>query len=656
MKKGGKNMKRIASLLTALGLTFGGAGALPIGEELAEPVTAQAADKTAADYTYEITPMLSPFNTYFYVKTENPDPMSFRFVDKSSVYASDGSYGSLNINYDSWDEQMILYSDVEYENTDTGRVKGGYIFTGSSTDGGEVSLQYKKTITYSEYNQLKQAGESANIGTITETTGSSSGGNVGFKTYRIVGYYKWEDTSVKTTLPKLVNSIDYLIDTYSSKDKSFFENMDSVQSGLNSICLYSGSYVRGEVYRANKYWFLSNSPHIDQTFYIQEPYRRKDNKSLLASALYPYRWDSVSFPSAMGQIAKKLSPDADYKWNENSHWLIDVTLNGETKSYGGNGSGKGQGIDEDQIIKKYDFSNGAENSDLASVKALLGQYSKLEVTDDYPHYDDLTWDMVGETVGSAGAWVRLDAIYSIFGSSGTGYTFMHKLSNQAFPGYISNGWVDGRYINSYEIWEPGAKFEDHPTSDILMTNYTIPNVTYNRTYKGYDYDKKEYVYEYSDITVGSKNIVAPFNYNSTDKAWHLSRLIYKQGFSYDYLDDLEAMAEQGLIDAKLLDAFTLTEEQVKALNVDKFTNIAPASGYIYDATTDPGTPFKYISGDVNSDGAVSVKDATLLKQYLAKWQVSVNTSSADTNKDGEIGTKDLTLLCQALANWNVKMV
>ena len=35
-------------------------------------------------YSYEVIPLMPPFNSYFYIKTNNPDPDSFRFVDKET--------------------------------------------------------------------------------------------------------------------------------------------------------------------------------------------------------------------------------------------------------------------------------------------------------------------------------------------------------------------------------------------------------------------------------------------------------------------------------------------------------------------------------------------------------------------------------------------
>ena len=85
--------------------------------------------------------------------------------------------------------------------------------------------------------------------------------------------------------------------------------------------------------------------------------------------------------------------------------------------------------------------------DLAGAKDLLDRYSKLEEIDDYPHYDDLTWKQVADKVGENGAWVRLRVIYSIFGSSETGYTYLYK--NPGYddsPCHVSDTWVDSEDI------------------------------------------------------------------------------------------------------------------------------------------------------------------------------------------------------------------
>ena len=60
-------------------------------------------------------------------------------------------------------------------------------------------------------------------------------------------------------------------------------------------------------------------------------------------------------------------------------------------------------------------------------------------------------------------------------------------------------------------------------------------------------------------------------------------------------------------------------------------------------------------GDSNNDGKIDVKDAVLLAQFLAGWDVSIDFNSADCNADGELSIKDAVLLAQYLAGWNVTL-
>ena len=193
-------------------------------------VNVKAADYTCKDidalqYTYEIYPLMEPFNEYFYVKTDNSHPESFRFSDKDSQY----SESSVIENVEK------VYADVEYEDTTWYRVNGGYIFQSFTTNGGEITLQVQESIDKAEYN-------TAIYGTPNpETTGYSPwhGMPVGAYekhhensiSYSILGYYKWVDTDVKLTLPELCDDCDYLIQTYATKD-DFFSNMDGKFSRL----------------------------------------------------------------------------------------------------------------------------------------------------------------------------------------------------------------------------------------------------------------------------------------------------------------------------------------------------------------------------------------------------------------------------------------
>ena len=75
--------KKLLSTITAAMLIFTLSSVLPDG--LFNNFTVSAASVT--DYSYEVTPLLAPFNNFFFVKTDNPDPCSFSFEDLSSKYA-----------------------------------------------------------------------------------------------------------------------------------------------------------------------------------------------------------------------------------------------------------------------------------------------------------------------------------------------------------------------------------------------------------------------------------------------------------------------------------------------------------------------------------------------------------------------------------------
>ena len=520
--------------------------------------TAYAADVDATDYTYTITPILAPFNEYFFVETDNPDPTSFRFVDKSSKY-SDESY--IEAEWDSWSDVITLYADIKYQNTKTGRISGGYIFSSYDTDGGEIVLQ---------------------------TRGES--------------YYDWDvtwvDTSIKYKLPTLKDDVDYLIDTYGTKS-SFFDNMDAIESGFSSICLYSGANVRGELYRAeDSFWCLSNSPHKDQSFYIQSPYGRKENKKMFASSIYPFRYDSLGFPNVMGIVAKRLNSNATWEWHADYHCYINVTYKGETRIYGGAGTGGGQGISQDMVKKYFTFDTNATKITLENSKELLNYYGGLEVKDDVPREDKLTWESVCDKVGN-GTWVRVIEILSVYGSTDIGYAYLYEkedgtefdttLSGNTGAelywsgdlGYASDAWVDGRYVNEWEMLVLGETFEDHPTSNIILKNVTVPQV---KCYYVYNSEIQDFEYESFEITEKKKDVIF---YYVEDNTWMLGYDVFDDGCEYAY--EIIDLVEQGYIDEKYLDMVTLTLDEVKELKVDRNTNSLPEDYLIYDSLVEPGT-------------------------------------------------------------------
>lgn len=63
----------------------------------------------------------------------------------------------------------------------------------------------------------------------------------------------------------------------------------------------------------------------------------------------------------------------------------------------------------------------------------------------------------------------------------------------------------------------------------------------------------------------------------------------------------------------------------------------------------------YLPGDVNHDGKVNTKDATLIIQYYAGWDIELDLTASDVTGDGKVNTKDATLINQYYAGWDVKL-
>ena len=561
----------------------------PVGDiipEVSKKVSASAAPEetalakaSAAGYSYTITPLLAPFNEYFFVKTDNPDPTSFRFVDKTSAYIEDEP-SVISAAWDSWDDKPYLYQDIKYQNRNTGRVDGGYIFCGSYTDGGEIVLQTKS---------------------------GSDGYDV-----------TWNDTKKKFKLPALKDVVDYLIGRNATKS-SFFDNMDAIQKGFSSICLYSGSYIRGKLKRTENYWGMSTSPHKDQLFYIQSPYTRDDSMSLFASALYPYRYDSLGFPGVMSRVAKRLDSSAEISWDSDYHYIVNVTYKGETRSYGGQGNGEGQGISEDKIKQYYTFGSGGTKITLEGTKKLLDEYSRVEMKDDIPRADSITWKSVYNTVGS-GSWVRLIEITGIFGGTQTGYSYLYQEGDGSYfyndsagdngseiywggdLGYASDVWVDGRYVDAWEGYVPGEKFEDHPHSDILL-KMSVPRIKYE--YENiYNEETGLYDTDFTIISVSEVQKSVLFSYQSDENLWRCIDVdeLYDDDCASYY--DIEYLVREGLLDKKYLRDYVLTSDDVAKLKVDRNTNKIPDDYYIYDRTAKPGTSLKNHTHNYVTDSVV----------------------------------------------------
>ncbi len=69
----------------------------------------------------------------------------------------------------------------------------------------------------------------------------------------------------------------------------------------------------------------------------------------------------------------------------------------------------------------------------------------------------------------------------------------------------------------------------------------------------------------------------------------------------------------------------------------------------------PEKPVDIVYGDTNGDGSVNARDAALLQQFVAGWEVTLNEASADANGDGSVNARDAALLQQYVAGWDVTL-
>ncbi len=543
-----------------------------------------------ASYSYEIIPLLEPFSSYFYIKTDNPDPNSFSFIDEDTKYASEGETGSIT-------PTTTIYADVKYENEETARVNGGYIATGSYVDGGTVRLKERYVIdSYPVYNM---------------TTGTST------TEYE----YGYNETDVTVEIPELMSNLDYLIKTYGDSSKSFFDNLSGISSGFGSICLYSGVYVLGDLKRdPNSYYGISSSPHVDQIYYIQDPYYRTDSKSMLMGGLYPFRYDSLGYPSMIASAAKKLDSSSTYTWSEYAHYLVDITYNGETHTYGGAGNGGGQGIHKDQIkyFFTFDGSSGDEyaNISLENVRNRLYEYGALTVEDERDPSDILTWAKVREKVGTRGAYAKIALLTSVFGGSGEGYTYLYDDGSKSEGtngwgsiGHFYNSWFDGRYFNKWEYIYPGVTFEE-TVKEAKESDDQVPHIFFKDFHMPLPDDGKSY---YASISIPSssgnswsgstRKISEEYGYNPKTGNWEgFTWFLYDKEtdswkldefVSYDNVRiDLGSITDYGrneLQDETYLDLKVITMDEALSMELDKNTNVEPTEYYIYDMETEPGT-------------------------------------------------------------------
>ena len=426
----------------AVGEAEGETETIPLIEEAAGGEPDRKAAGTA--YTYEIRPVLSPFNYLFFVKTEDPDPYAFRFYDsESSLYnTSESDHGICAL-------QDELYLDVSYENEETRRVRGGYLFSCPSCDmdGGELILQTKS---------------SADV---------------------------WVNTGETVSCPPVTDMVHYLIGAYTDGSMSFFQKLDAVQAGLKSLAVYPHSVFDTSRPSSHPYPSLASSPYPELPLNEHyEIYQRSERQSFL-TALYPFVLDSASFPGTMSAVAKTLDSSCTIHSVANSHWLREISAGGESRFYGGAGAGDSDPVYQDQLSYRFLFDGSADDPanvpDLDSLRSLYTQYQAIGADNVSRLREPIAGQEFVQAIGG-GTWVRI-AVEGWGGGSSYGYIAYGPGQS---PVAVSDAWVDGRYINSNQRLVLNAAFADHPNASIVLRGqeYTDYHGKHHVNDIVYDYD------------------------------------------------------------------------------------------------------------------------------------------------------------------------
>ena len=503
---------------------------LLVGMAFASPVRA-AEIPDVTDYSYTVTPLLEPFCYYLYVQTDNPDPTSFRLVDDESILYESGDRGSISVDsgngYAYFTEvdpgtyycPRIRFPDVVYENADTYRVPGGYIFRAEDafSDGGEFVLLQK---TYSGSDILED---------------------------------RFEKTDIRIPCQSLTTRVGYLIDTCTDETMTFFEKMDAVQARLNEIAVYPRSvYDTDSPNESRPYPLLAASPYPELDFNQHYDMYHVLSSGILTARTYPFVLDSLGVPGTMQSVAQEMEPECQVAGGA-THALVDVTFEGETRTYGGAGAGGNDPLYSNRIRKVFTFQGTEDlgrNGTVEDYRDVLLGYQTV-ASEDLQKYQDL----VGGTTfkktirETGGTWIRV-------ATEGWGYgqSFGYAVPIGDAVLYVSEGWVDGRYINIHEILSTGAKFEDHPTADIVLQDVTYTDY-YGKSHT------QDVIYTYD---AGKDAWIAPGFY---ENLWY--------GTYWPLPEEL-----------------VLTREEVAAMELDGNSSHVPESGLVYDGLEYPGTPFQ----------------------------------------------------------------
>lgn len=142
---------------------------------------------------------------------------------------------------------------------------------------------------------------------------------------------------------------------------------------------------------------------------------------------------------------------------------------------------------------------------------------------------------------------------------------------------------------------------------------------------------------YSDIT--TSNVITKNPYHVQ---WYNLGDVKTNGNLFTLTFNVKQTAKEGVYPIKLTydedEICNQKEEKIHFDVVDGFVKVS-----------------KHMPGDINNDGKVNLRDVIRLNQYVAGWNVTVDSGSTDVNGDGKTNLRDVIRLNQYVAGWNVSI-
>lgn len=166
----------------------------------------------------------------------------------------------------------------------------------------------------------------------------------------------------------------------------------------------------------------------------------------------------------MALLARYIDPTCKVESGD-THSEVVVTKDGKSHTYGGMRNGGNALLLSNRLEKNFTFDGSATDygthATLNTLMDKLLAYASMAYEDAKTYYDLLNGGTFNQTIG-AGNWLRIGMEpYWTDRTPDQAYAYVTKLWSGGGTYICSDVWVDGKYINTHEIYQSGARFEDY---------------------------------------------------------------------------------------------------------------------------------------------------------------------------------------------------